>query len=72
MLTERLRVRLNSQFNEHLSFTGRLVMYKTFGDSTPFHFFNGTMGSMNLDSNSAQVPTDDSLRVERAYFVYAK
>jgi len=71
MLTERLRVRMSSKVNENLSFTGRLVMYKTFGDSTPFHFFNGTMGSMNMDANSAQVPTDDGLHVERAYFVYS-
>jgi hypothetical protein len=56
--------------NENISFSGRLTMFKTFGDSTPFHFFNGTMGSMALDANSAQVPTDDTLRVERAYFVY--
>jgi hypothetical protein len=70
MLTNRLRLRLSSKVNENLSFSGRLTMFKTFGDSTPFHFFNGTMGSMALDSNSAQVPTDDTLRVERAYFVY--
>jgi len=70
MMTERLRLRLKAKVNEHLSFTGRLVMYKTFGDSTPVHFFNGTMSSMFLDSNSAQYPTDDSVRVERAYFVY--
>ncbi|MCB4203620.1 DUF3373 domain-containing protein [Deferribacterales bacterium Es71-Z0220] len=70
MLTNRLRLRLSSKVNENLSFSGRLTMFKTFGDSTPFHFFNGTMGSMALDANSAQVPTDDTLRVERAYFVY--
>lgn len=70
MLTNRLRLRLSSKVNENLSFSGRLTMFKTYGDSTPFHFFNGTMGSMALDSNSAQVPTDDTLRVERAYFVY--
>ena len=70
MLTNRLRLRLSSKVNENISFSGRLTMFKTFGDSTPFHFFNGTMGSMALDSNSAQVPTDDTLRVERAYFVY--
>ncbi|MCX8084643.1 MAG: DUF3373 domain-containing protein, partial [Calditerrivibrio sp.] len=71
MLTNKLRVRLSSKVNENLSFTGRLTMYKTYGDTTPFRFFNGTMGSMNMDSNSAQVPTDDNLHVERAYFVYS-
>jgi len=71
MLTERLRLRMSSKVNENVSFTGRLVMYKTFGDTTPFHFFNGTMGSMNMDANSAQMPTDDGIHVERAYFVYS-
>jgi hypothetical protein len=70
MLTNRLRLRLSSKVNENISFSGRLVMFKAFGDSTPSHFFNGSMSSMNLDSNSGQVPTDDALRVERAYFVY--
>lgn len=71
MLTNRLRLRLSSKVNENLSFAARLTMYKTYGDSTPFHFFNGTMNSMAMDSNSAQYPTDDALRVERAYFVYS-
>lgn len=70
-MTNRLRVRMSSKVNENLSFTGRLVMFKTYGESISEHFFNGTMSSMNMDMNSGQVPGDDKIHVERAYFVYS-
>jgi hypothetical protein len=70
MFTNKLRLRLSSKVNNNLSFTGRLVMYKGWGDSNNVKFFDGTFKSMYLDSNSGAVPTDDSLHVERAYFVY--
>lgn len=70
IFTNRLRIRLSSRVNEHLSFTGRLVMYKVWGDSTGDRWFNGTQNSMYLDGNAGAVPTDDKLHVERAYFVY--
>jgi hypothetical protein len=71
IFTNRLRLRLKAKVNSHLSFTGRLVMYKTWGDSSNVRWFDGTFNSMHLDGNSAAIPTDDSLRVERAYFVYS-
>lgn len=70
IFTNKLRIRLNSAVNENLSFTGRLVMYKTWGDATDARWFNGTYNSMNMDGNSGAIPTDDKLHVERAYFVY--
>jgi len=70
IFTNKLRIRLNSTVNENLSFTGRLVMYKTWGDSTDARWFNGTYNSMNMDGNSGAIPTDDKIHVERAYFVY--
>jgi len=70
MFTNKLRLRLNSKVNSNLSFAGRLVMYKSWGDSNNIRFFDGTFKSMYLDGNSAAVPTDDSIHVERAYFVY--
>lgn len=70
MFTNKLRLRLNSKVNSNLSFTGRLVMYKAWGDSNNIRFFDGTFKSMYLDGNSGAVPTDDSIHVERAYFVY--
>ncbi|HCW92808.1 MAG TPA: DUF3373 domain-containing protein, partial [Flexistipes sinusarabici] len=47
-----------------------LTMYKAFGEATNIRFYNGNFNSMHLDGNSAAVPTDDSVHVERAYFVY--
>ncbi len=70
MFTNKLRIRLNSKVNEHVSFSGRLTMYKAFGESTDIRFYNGNFNSMHLDGNSAQVPTDDTVHVERAIFVY--
>lgn len=70
IFTNKLRIRLNSAVNENLTFTGRLVMYKTWGDATDARWFNGGYNSMYMDGNAAAVPTDDKLHVERAYFVY--
>lgn len=70
IFTNKLRIRLNSTVNEHLSFTGRLVMYKVWGDATDVQWMDGSFKSMYLDGNAGAVPTDDKLHVERAYFVY--
>lgn len=70
MFTNKLRIRLNSTVNENLSFTGRLVMYKTWSDSTDVQWMDGTYKTMYMDGNAGAVPTDDKLHVERAYFVY--
>jgi hypothetical protein len=70
LFTNKLRIRLNSAVNENLSFTGRLVMYKTWSDATDVRWMDGTYKSMYMDGNAAAVPTDDKLHVERAYFVY--
>jgi len=70
MFTNKLRIRLDSKVNEHVSFSGRLTMYKVFGEATNIRFYNGNFNSMHLDGNSAQVPSGDSVHVERAYFVY--
>ncbi len=70
MFTNRLRVNLDSKVSDNLSFSGRLAMYKTWADSSGVKFYNGNMNTMNMDGNDASVPTDDLLKVERAYFVY--
>lgn len=70
IFTNKLRIRMNSYVNENLSFTGRLSMYKTWGDATDVKWFNGQYNSMTMDGNNGAVPTDDKVRVERAYFVY--
>lgn len=70
IFTNKFRIRLNSTVNENLSFTGRLAMYKVWGDATDMRWNNGQYNSMYLDGNASAVPTDDKLHVERAYFVY--
>jgi hypothetical protein len=70
IFTNKLRIRLNSRVNDKLSFTGRLVMYKVWGDATDVQWMDGTYKTMYMDGNAAAVPTDDKIHVERAYFVY--
>lgn len=70
MFTNRLRVNLDSKLTDNVSFSGRLAMYKTWADSSGVKFYNGNMNTMNMDGNDVSVPTDDLLKVERAYFLY--
>lgn len=70
MFTNRLRINLNSKISDVLSFSGRLTMYKTWADASGVKFYNGNMNTMAMDGNDVSVPTDDILKVERAYFVY--
>lgn len=72
MYTNRLRLNLDSQLSENVSFTGRLSMYKVFGDSTGVQVFNGQPNTLNIDGNTTRVPNGDMLRVERAYFTWNK
>jgi len=69
--TNKLRIRMNSKINNHVSFTGRLVTYKAWGDAGDVKFFDGSFKSIYMDGNSGAVPGDDNLHMERAYFVYA-
>jgi hypothetical protein len=64
----RLRLNLRSQVSEHMSFSGRLAMYKAWGDSTGVQVFNGQPNSINVDGTTAGVPNSDIVRVDRAYF----
>ncbi|KAB2960388.1 MAG: DUF3373 domain-containing protein [Thermoanaerobaculia bacterium] len=68
LYTNRLRLRLDADLGEDVTFSGRLSMYKTFGDSTGVQVFNGQPNSINLDGTTTGVPNSDILRVERAYF----
>lgn len=70
MFTNRLRINMDSKISDNLSFSGRLAMYKTWSDASGVKFYSGNMNTMNMDGNDASVPTDDLLKVERAYFVY--
>ena len=70
--TNRLRLNFDTKMTENFSFTGRLSMYKVFGDSTGVQIFNGQPTSVNVDGTTATVPNSDILRVERAYFNWTK
>ena len=68
LFTNRLRLNFDAKVSDNVSFTGRLSMYKVFGDSTGVQVFDGQSTSMNVDGTTAGVPNSDQVRVERAYF----
>ncbi len=71
LYTNRLRLDMNADVADNVTFAGRLAMYKTFGDSTAVQVFNGQANSIDIDGNTATVPNSDILRVERAYFTWS-
>ena len=68
LFTNRLRLNIDAKVADNVSFTGRLSMYKVFGDSTGVQVFNGQPNTLNSDGTTTGVPNSDQLRVERAYF----
>ncbi len=68
LFTNRLRLNIDAKVSDNVSFTGRLSMYKVFGDSTGVQVFNGQPNSLNSDGTTTGVPNSDQLRVERAFF----
>jgi hypothetical protein len=68
--TNKFRLNMKAKINQHLSFGGRLAMYKVYGDSSEVKFMNGSLSDVNLDGNTTSVPHGDTLHVERAYFNY--
>jgi hypothetical protein len=68
LFTNRLRLKFDAKIADNMSFTGRLSMYKAFGDSTGVQVFNGQPTSLNVDGTTASVPNSDQIRVDRAYF----
>lgn len=70
--TNRFRLNMDAKINQNLSFSGRLAMYKVYGDSSEVKFMNGSLSDVYLDGNTASVPHGDILHVERAYFNFKK
>jgi uncharacterized protein DUF3373 len=68
LYTTRLRLNLRTEISEHMSFSGRLAMYKAWGDSTGVQVFNGQPNSINVDGTAVGVPNSEIVRVDRAYF----
>ncbi len=72
LYTNRLRLNMEADVATNVKFTGRLSMYKAFGDSTGVQVFNGQSNTFSIDGNTTGVPNSDMLRVERAYFDWTK
>ena len=70
LYTNRLRLQMDAKVSDSVDFSGRLSMYKVWGDSTGVQTFNGSATSINIDGTTASVPNSDILRVERAYFTW--
>lgn len=68
LFTNRLRLKFDAKIADNVTFTGRLSMYKVFGDSTGVQVFNGQPNTLNADGTTAGAPNSDQLRVERAFF----
>ncbi|MDP2875207.1 MAG: DUF3373 family protein [Holophaga sp.] len=65
----RLRLRMGISISEHAKIMARLTMFKVHGGAdTPI--FNGSPNTVTNSFNSGKVPTNDTLHVERASFVY--
>lgn len=70
LYTNRLRLNFDADVAENVSFSGRLSMYKVFGDSTGVQVFNGQPNTFNIDGTTTGVPNSDQIRVDRAYFTW--
>jgi len=71
--TSRLRLEMNADVAENVSFYGRLAMYKVWGDSTGVQVFNGQPTSINWDGTQTTYPnSDDLIHVDRAYFTWSR
>lgn len=68
LYTTRIRLNMRTDVAKHLTFAGRLAMYKAWGDSTGVQVFNGQPTSINIDGTTMGVPNSDIIRVDRAYF----
>jgi hypothetical protein len=67
LYTTRLRLNMRAKVYDNVHFTGRLSMYKNWGDSTGVKVFD-SWNSFTMDGTDGGNTTGDWLRVERAYF----
>jgi hypothetical protein len=61
---------MGAKVNSNLSFAGRLAAYKVWGDSSGVKFNQGSLGDVTMDGNTSSLPHGDTIRMERAYFMY--
>jgi len=67
LYTTRLRLGMKAEVWDNVDFSGRLNMYKNWGDSTGVKVFD-SWSSYTMDGTNSGNTTGDFLRVERAYF----
>ncbi len=67
LYTTRLRLGMKAEVYDNVNFSGRLSMYKNWGDSTGVQVFD-SFGSFTMDGTNSGNTTGDFLHVERAYF----
>ncbi|HAD05151.1 MAG: hypothetical protein A2005_11215 [Desulfuromonadales bacterium GWC2_61_20] len=67
LYTTRLRLGMKAKVADNVNFSGRLLMYKNWGDSTGSKVFD-SWNSYTMDGTDGGNTTGDWVRVERAYF----
>jgi len=67
LYTSRLRLNMSAKVWDNVKFSGRLSMFKNWGDSTGSKVFD-SWNSFSMDGNNGGNTTGDMLRVDRAYF----
>ncbi len=67
MYTTRLRLGMKADIARNMKFSGRLAMYKNWGDSTTSKVFD-SWNAFSMDGTNGGNTTGDWLRVERAFF----
>lgn len=65
--TSRLRLNMKAKVWDNVKFSGRLVMYKNWGDSTGSKVFD-SWNSFTMDATNTGNTTGDLLHVDRAFF----
>jgi hypothetical protein len=71
LYTTRLRLNMKAKVWDNIKFTGRLNMYKNWGDSSGVKVFD-SFDSFTMDGTNSGNTTGDILHVERAYFDWSK
>ncbi|WP_300463146.1 DUF3373 family protein [Desulfobacula sp.] len=69
--TTKFNLNMRAKVNSNLSFDGRLAAYKAWGDSSGVKINSGSLGDVTLDGNTTSIPHGDTIRLERAYFLYS-
>ena len=70
--TNKFHLNMKAKINNQLNFAGRLAAYKVWGDSSGVKFYQGSMNDVTMDGNTSSLPHGDTIRLERAYFVYSQ